>query len=204
MTARVVVLDYGIGNLRSVARALEHVGGEASVTGDAGEIARADALVIPGVGHVGACLRALRERDLVRPVLAFVGGGRPVVGVCVGMQLLFERSEESDDDGLALLPGVVRRLPDTVKVPHMGWNSVRWTRPHPFTAGMPDDAMCYFVHSYAAGVDDRTTVGVAEHGRPFAAAVAKDYLFATQFHPEKSGETGLQLYENLVKAVVAA
>jgi phosphoribosylformylglycinamidine (FGAM) synthase-like amidotransferase family enzyme len=113
MTARVVVLDYGIGNLRSVARALEHVGGEASVTGDAGEIARADALVIPGVGHVGACLRALRERDLVRPVLAFVGGGRPVVGVCVGMQLLFERSEESDDDGLALLPGVVRRLPES-------------------------------------------------------------------------------------------
>jgi glutamine amidotransferase len=176
------------------------------VTADADGLAGADALVIPGVGHFGQCVRALRDAGLEDAVRGFVGTGRPVVGVCVGMQILFETSDEDDAPGLGLLPGRVRRLEGsrTVKVPHMGWNTVAWTgRRHPLTAGIPDGTHFYFVHSYAPDLGP-DAVGATEHGRPFAAAVARGNVFATQFHPEKSGEAGLQLYENLVKEVIAA
>jgi glutamine amidotransferase len=126
-----------------------------------------------------------------------------VIGVCVGMQILFEASEEDDEPGLGILPGVVRRLPETVRVPHMGWNTVSWAgRRHPFVADIPDQTSFYFVHSYAPdlGAD---AVGATEHGRTFAAVVARDTVFATQFHPEKSGDAGLQLYANIVREVAA-
>jgi glutamine amidotransferase len=201
MAGRIAVLDYGSGNLHSVSRALLAVGGDVTVTADADDVMRADALVIPGVGHFGQCVGALRDAGLDRAVLAVVASGRPVVGVCVGMQVLFEGSEEASEPGLGVLPGRVRRLPDQVKVPHMGWNTVTWTAPHALTAGIPDGTHFYFVHSYALGADGDAVVGVAEHGRPFAAAAARGNVFATQFHPEKSADAGLQLYENLVKAV---
>jgi glutamine amidotransferase len=203
VTARIAVLDYGTGNLHSVARALAKVGADAVVTGDASAVDRADALVIPGVGHFGACMKALRAAGLDTVTLAFVASGRPVVGICVGMQILFEGSEEDDEEGLCVLSGCSRRLPADVKVPHMGWNTVTWSRPHPYTSGIPNDTAFYFVHSYAPDITD-TTLGVARHGRPFAAAVAREHTFATQFHPEKSGEAGLHLYENVVREVRAA
>jgi len=196
---RIGVLDYGMGNLRSVARALERVGAAVEVTDDPDVVGAAAGLVVPGVGAFGACMRNLSSRGLEGPLRAFVAGGRPVFGVCLGMQVLFERSEEDPEPGLGLLPGACRRLPSTVKVPHMGWNEVRWARPHPYAAGIPDGTRFYFVHSYAPDVADGVTVGVAEHGRPFAAAVARGNVFATQFHPEKSGEPGLALYEAFVR-----
>ena len=194
------MLDYGSGNLHSVSRALSHAGGEPVVTGDPRRVLAANALVIPGVGHFGHCVRAIRDRGLDQAIAACVGSGKPVFGVCVGMQVLFQGSEEDPEDGLGILPGMSRRLPDDVKVPHIGWNDVAWHRPHPYVEGIADGTRFYFVHSYAP-VANEDTVGLTEHGRRFAAAVARDNLFATQFHPEKSGESGLAIYANFVKAV---
>jgi glutamine amidotransferase len=198
----IAVLDYGSGNLHSVARALQRVGGDPSITSDPAEVEDADALVIPGVGHFGACVRAICHHGLDDAIHAFRASGRPLFGVCVGMQVLFEASDEDPEDGLAVLPGRVRRLPDEVKVPHMGWNTVGWTREHPYVDDLPDGTRFYFVHSFAPDPGD-DTVGTSTHGRPFAAAVARENVFATQFHPEKSGEAGLQLYERFVKEVAA-
>ena len=196
------MLDYGSGNLHSVSRALAHAGGEPIVTGDPERVAAADALVIPGVGHFGHCVRAIRAKGLDRVIAAVVGTGKPVFGVCVGMQVLFEGSEEDPEGGLGILPGRSRRLPDDVKVPHIGWNDVSWQRAHPYVDGILDGTRFYFVHSYAPAVA-QTTLGVAEHGRRFAAAASRDNVFATQFHPEKSGAAGLAIYANFVKAVSA-
>jgi glutamine amidotransferase len=199
----IAVLDYGMGNLRSVARALEHVGGKPEVTGDPDTALRASALVVPGVGHFGACVRNLRERGLADVAAAFASSGRPVFGVCVGMQVLFEASGEDLDPGLGLFAGRSRRLPGNVKVPHMGWNTVEWLAPHPYTRDVPSGTRFYFVHSFAPDVGP-DAIGATEHGRRFASAVARENVFATQFHPEKSGEPGLQLYESFVLEVGSA
>jgi imidazole glycerol-phosphate synthase subunit HisH len=196
----IAVLDYGSGNLHSVSRALAHAGGEPRVTGEPRRVAEADALVIPGVGHFGHCVRAIRSAGLDRAIADAVDAGVPVFGVCVGMQVLFERSEEDPDPGLGVLPGGSRRLPRDVKVPHIGWNEVTWRRPHPYVEGIVDGTRFYFVHSFAPDVDD-DALGVTEHGRPFAAAAARDNVFATQFHPEKSGAAGLAIYANFVSSV---
>jgi glutamine amidotransferase len=199
----VAILDYGMGNLRSVARAIEHVGGSVVVTGDPAQALAADGLVVPGVGHFGACMANLRERGLDAVVKEYAASDRAVFGVCVGMQVLFEGSEEAPDvAGLGLLAGTSRRLPADVKVPHMGWNTVAWTAEHPYTGDLPPDTRFYFVHSFAPDVQAQT-LGIAEHGRPFAAAVARDNVFATQFHPEKSGAPGLALYAAFVNEVAA-
>jgi glutamine amidotransferase len=197
---RLAVLDYGMGNLRSVARAIEHVGGEGIVTGDRDEVAGADGLVVPGVGAFGACVSNLRAASLDEPVRAFVASGRPVLAVCLGMQVLFDRSDEGGGPGLGLLRGDVRHLPGSVKVPHMGWNDVTWTREHLFTAGIPDGTRFYFAHSYVCRPAEPVTIGESEHGGRFPAAIAWQNLFGAQFHPEKSGEAGLELYRNFVKA----
>jgi glutamine amidotransferase len=196
----IAVLDYGMGNLHSVLRALQRVGGDASVTADPTAVARADALVVPGVGAFGACMASLRGGGFDRLVRDTVDAGRPVFGVCLGLQVLFEGSDEDPDVGIGALPGRVLRLPTTVKVPHMGWNEVVFTSDHPYTRHLPDDERFYFVHSYAAEVSD-LTVGVTDYGSPFSAVVAKGSLFATQFHPEKSGDAGLSIYEAFVKEV---
>lgn len=199
----IAVLDYGSGNLHSVSRAIARVGGEPLVTRDDAEVAAADALVIPGVGHFGACMRAIRRRRLDETIHDFRAQGRPVFGVCVGMQVLFEGSDEDTETGLGVFAGTCRKLPEDVKVPHMGWDTVTWRASHPYVAGIPDDTRFYFVHSYAPNVDDEVTVGVNDYGRPSGAAVARANVFATQFHPEKSGEAGLQVYERFVKDVAA-
>ncbi len=199
---RVAVLDAGTGNLHSVARAVVRAGGEPVVTVDPREAAGTDALVLPGVGAFDACAGALRMCGLDEPVLAFAAAGRPVLGVCLGMQVLFDGSEEGDAPGLGLLPGVAVRLPGGpgAKVPHMGWNEVRWLRPHPLAAGVADGARMYFVHSYAVPLPSPAAVGAADHGMAFAAAVASGSVFATQFHPEKSGAAGLAIYDAFVAA----
>lgn len=198
----IAILDYGSGNLHSVSRALARVGGEPLVTEASEDVATADALVIPGVGHFGACMRAICHHGLDGAIRAFRSSGRPVFAVCVGMQVLFQGSDEDPEEGLGVFEGQVRRLPDGVKVPHMGWNDITWTTEHPYTSGLPDGTRCYFVHSYAPDPTD-VAVGTAEHGRRFAAAVARDNVFATQFHPEKSGEAGLAIYERFVEEVAA-
>jgi imidazole glycerol-phosphate synthase subunit HisH len=197
----IAVLDYGMGNLHSVSRAIARVGGRAEVTREPTEVAGADALVIPGVGAFGACIRALAERDLDRAIHDFVGTGRPVFGVCLGMQVLFKESDEDPEEGLSIVPGRSRKLPPNVKVPHMGWNTVDWSGTHPYVDGIPNGTRFYFVHSYAPDVIDGTTVGVTDHGRPFSSVIAQDNVFATQFHPEKSADAGLHIYESFVKAV---
>ncbi len=195
----IAVLDYGMGNLRSVARAIDRVGGKPEVTDDPSALASAAALVVPGVGHFGACMRNLSTRGLDTAVLDFVASGRPVFGVCLGMQVLFERSEEDPAEGLGMIPGGSKRLPATVRVPHMGWNTVEWVGEHSYVECIPSGTRFFFVHSYAPDVAAGTTVGATEHGRLFSSVVARDNLFATQFHPEKSGEAGLTIYEAFVR-----
>jgi glutamine amidotransferase len=201
----IAILDYGMGNLRSVARALEHVGGEPRVTEDPVTALEADGLVVPGVGHFGACMTNLREHGLDAVVKEFAASGRPVFGVCVGMQVLFEGSEEAPEvPGLGLFEGVSSRLgAGGVKVPHMGWDTVVWNRQrlHPYVADIPN-TWFYFVHSYAPWIPG--AVGSVGYGDlMISAAVARGNLFATQFHPEKSGRWGLALYEAFVKDVGA-
>jgi glutamine amidotransferase len=200
----IAILDYGMGNLLSVERALQRVGADAEITGDRTRASAADAMVVPGVGHFGACMRGLSQHGLGTAVREFAATGRPIFGVCVGMQILFEASEEDPEPGLGLLPGAVGHLPDSVKVPHMGWNDVTRTGRHPYLADVDDGERFYFVHSYAPSVDPAITVGTSKHGRTFAAIVARDNVFATQFHPEKSGDAGLRMYERFAKEVRAA
>jgi imidazole glycerol-phosphate synthase subunit HisH len=199
--ARIAVLDYGAGNLHSVSRALAVVGADVVVTADADDLDDADVMVIPGVGRFGACVRALRASGLEPAAREFIDGGRPVFGVCLGMQILFEGSDEDPEPGLGVFSGRVRRLSDQVRVPHMGWNTVEWTRTHPYLQDVEADDRFYFVHSYAAFPGNEETLGVTGHGWSFASAVERDNVFATQFHPEKSGDAGLRIYANVVKAV---
>jgi len=204
----IVIVDYGMGNLRSVQKALEHVGGEARVSDRAEDVARAERLVVPGVGAFGDAMRALEERGLVEPIREFVGRGRPVLGICLGLQIFFEESEETGaaGRGLALFKGRVVRFGEEVarqglKVPHMGWNAVEPVRPSPLFAGMPERGVYfYFAHSYYADPADETVVvGRTEYGIRFASVVARENVAATQFHPEKSQAAGLALLENFVQ-----
>jgi glutamine amidotransferase len=203
----IAIVDYGMGNLRSVARAIEHVAPEArvQVTGSAADIAAADRVVFPGQGAMRDCMRHLDESGLRESVMA-AARNKPLLGVCVGEQMLFDRSEEGPTDGLGVFPGQVLRFggesfegADRLKVPQMGWNRVRQTQSHPLWAGVPDNAYFYFVHSYyAAPADAALTAGETDYGLAFTCAVARDNIFATQFHPEKSAALGLQIYRNFV------
>lgn len=206
---KIVVVDYGMGNLRSVAQALRYVAPEADVriSGELADIKSADRLVLPGQGAMPDCMRCLRESGLQEAVVES-SRTKPLFGVCVGEQLLFDWSEEGDTPGIGLLPGKVVRFRlegrlqedgSRFKVPQMGWNRVRQTLSHPLWNGIADDSYFYFVHSYyAVPADAHHTAGETVYGNAFACAVAKDNIFATQFHPEKSATAGLQLYKNFV------
>ena len=197
----VAVLDYGIGNLRSAQKALERVGADARLTADSGLIADADAVVLPGVGAFGACMDALRECGLDEVAIEAANDNRPFLGVCVGMQMLYEGSEESPSSvGLGVLSGRLRLLPDTVKRPQMQWNLVDVRRPSRLFAHVPDPVWMYFVHSYAADAEGESVVATCDYGGLVAAAVERDGLWATQFHPEKSGAVGLELLRGFVDA----
>ena len=196
----IAVLDYGIGNLRSAQKALEKVGADAILTDDPAEVAQAAGVVLPGVGHVGRCLQALRDSGLEEPAKAAIDAGTPFLGICVGMQMLYDGSDEAPDvKGLGVLPGQVRLLPDGVKRPQMQWNRLDH-RPTRMLAGMDDPIWVYFVHSYAPEMGD-DVVATCDYGGPVVAAVQRENLWATQFHPEKSGTAGLRLLANFVAAV---
>ena len=197
---RIIIVDYGAGNIRSVERAVAHCGHEAVISSDPNALDDADVVIVPGVGAAADTMRNLRERSLVEPIRAFVARGRPYLGICMGLQALLTASEEGGEHPcLDILPGRVLRLPDGQKVPHMGWNHVRRRQPHPVFAGIPDDARFYFVHSYYPAPDDgETVIGETDYGVTFASALARDNVIATQFHPEKSGDVGLRFYQNFL------
>ena len=209
MMNKIVVVDYGMGNLRSVAQALRAVAPEANVviSGEVADIQSADRLVLPGQGAMPDCMSSLRDSGVQEAVLE-AARSKPLFGVCVGEQMLFDLSEEGNTPGLGLLPGKVVRFAldgqvqadgSRFKVPQMGWNRVKQARSHALWQDIPDDAYFYFVHSYYAQPENsQHTVGLTDYGQPFACAVARDNIFATQFHPEKSAQTGLQLYKNFV------
>jgi imidazole glycerol-phosphate synthase subunit HisH len=207
----VAVVDYGMGNLRSVSQAVLHAarGSDVAVisTSDPEVVLAAERVVLPGQGAMPDCMRELRDSGLQAAVLQ-AAATKPLLGVCIGMQMLFERSEEGATQGLGLIGGEVLRFrlegrlqPDgsRYKVPQMGWNRVRQTQPHPLWAGVPDDAFFYFLHSYYAHPSEaRHSVGESDYGARFTCAVARDNIFATQFHPEKSAAHGLALYRNFL------
>jgi glutamine amidotransferase len=205
----IAVIDYGMGNLRSVAKALEHVapGRSVLVTSDPAEIAAAGRVVFPGQGAMPDCVRELDDRNLRRAVHE-AAASKPFLGICIGLQLLFEHSEEGNVDGLGILPGRVKRFPHSLmvdaegnklKVPHMGWNEVRQTRSHPLWAGIAADERFYFVHSYyVEPVDNALEAAYTEYPFRFTCAVGRDNIFAVQFHPEKSQHAGLSLLSNFV------
>jgi len=198
----VAVLDYQAGNLRSVQKALERFGARAVITSDPGEISRADAMVFPGQGANDSSMRHLRARSLVEPIVDFIASGKPFLGVCLGLQLLLEGSDEGVEPGLGVLAGRVRRLPAGEKVPHMGWNQVELHMSHPVLEGVESGAHFYFVHSYYADpVRSSLVAGTTSYGVEFCSAVAWDNVVAVQFHPEKSGAMGLKLYRNFVRLV---
>ena len=193
----IAVLDYGIGNLRSAEKALQHVGADALLVSDPVQAAGAAGVVLPGVGSFGRCMEALRDSGLDRVALDAVAAGKPFLGICVGMQMLYEGSDESPGvPGLGIVAGTVRRLPEGVKRPQMQWNRLVVRRPDcPLLAGLGADAWVYFVHSYAAP-DGDDVVATCDYGGPVVAAIGRDRLWATQFHPEKSGAAGLKLLSN--------
>ncbi|MCH8191544.1 MAG: imidazole glycerol phosphate synthase subunit HisH [Chloroflexi bacterium] len=201
----IAVINYGAGNLRSVVKAFEHIGYPATVTTDPRKVMAADGVVLPGVGAAGDTMTNLRARGMVDAIATVIAKKRPFFGVCIGLQVLFERSEEDGAECLGLLGGYVRRLPAGVKVPHMGWNQVRLAESHPLFHGIADDSYFYFVHSYYADPTEQSAVvGLTDYGATFASALAQGNLVGTQFHPEKSGSLGLQLYRNFVQRVVGA
>jgi glutamine amidotransferase len=199
---RVALIDYGAGNLRSVAKALERSALAVDVTSDAAAVLRADAVVLPGVGAFAAAAANLRAKGMDEAVTEAIASGRPYLGLCLGLQLLFEDSDEHGiTRGLARLPGPVRRFPERsasgpLRVPHIGWNEVRWSGSHPLLAGLPERDTYYFVHSYRALPAERAIqVGSCDYGGDFAAAVARANVFAVQFHPEKSQAAGKRLLD---------
>jgi glutamine amidotransferase len=198
---RIAILDYGMGNLRSVEKALEKVGAETERTADPGRAGAADGLVLPGVGAFPTAMRRIGELELGELVAARAAAGVPLLGICLGLQLLFEGSSEGEGaEGLGLLAGTVEPLAaDGLKVPHIGWSPVRWEREAAVTAGLGEEPPFYFVHSFTPVPADRSDVlGTAAYGERFACAVARGSIFGFQFHPEKSSAAGLALLRNFV------
>jgi glutamine amidotransferase len=200
----IAIVDYGIGNLGSVSKAFRHVGADARLTGVPDELRRANALVLPGDGAFAAAMDELRARGLLPVLREAVAAGRPLLGICIGMQLLFEQSEEHGRHaGLGLLPGRVRRFDGTLPVPHMGWNRLRPLRPHPLFDGIEPGSHVYFVHSYHCDAPPELTLATSEYGREFAAVVGRDRVLGVQFHPEKSQAVGLRMVANFAALVGA-
>lgn len=194
----IAIVDYGAGNLRSVAKALAKLGYMARVTSDPAAVAEAEAIILPGVGAAADAMENLRRFGLVDTLRDTVAQNKPFFGVCLGLQILFAASEEGGwHECLGVLPGTVRRLPPGPKTPHMGWNRVKQIGDHPLWKKIPDDSFFYFVHSYYVDPGDTSTViGETEYGLTFPSVVARGNLVGTQFHPEKSGDTGLWVYDN--------
>jgi imidazole glycerol phosphate synthase glutamine amidotransferase subunit len=196
----VTLIDYGAGNVTSVGRALRRLGAEVRTTNQSEEITDAACLILPGVGHSAALLRSLDSHGLRQPLLTAISRGVPFLGICLGLQALYQSSAEAPEiPGLGLLHGRVDRLPQTAKLPHMGWNQVRPLRDCRLLNGIPSDAYFYFAHSYAALTGGPTTAATCEHGCEFIAILETERVFGVQFHPEKSGTPGATLLENFLQ-----
>jgi imidazole glycerol-phosphate synthase subunit HisH len=197
----IAVIDYGAGNLCSVVNAIHHLGYEARITRSAGDILAAQAVFLPGVGAAGDTMASLEKLDLTRTILRLAAENRPLFGICIGLQILYSGTEEGGwHECLNIIPGRVKKLPAGLKIPHMGWNQVRQRRLHPLFEGVADGADLYFVHSYYGQPQDRSVIiAETEYGVSFGCALAKGNLVATQFHPEKSGDSGLRIYRNFLK-----
>ncbi|MCD6352465.1 MAG: imidazole glycerol phosphate synthase subunit HisH [Armatimonadetes bacterium] len=199
----IAVVDYGMGNLGSVEKALKFVGADARLTDDPADVAAADAVVLPGVGAFDDCVAGLRDRGLIRPVLAAIEAAKPFLGICLGLQVLFESSEEAQrEKGLGLFRGQVVRFRHDLKIPQIGWNQIFRRLDAPHLASVPDGAWVYFVHSYHVAPEDESLIAtVTEYGYEFVSSVWRDNVFASQFHPEKSQRVGLQILRNFVALV---
>lgn len=199
--SQIIIIDYGVGNFRNVQKAFETVDAPAQISDSAAAIAQAEALVLPGVGAFGDAIDNLRSRGLDQPVLAAAKAGKPLLGICVGLQLLFEESEEmGHHTGLALLPGRIVRFPQGLTVPHMGWNQIEPARDHPLLTGITGGDFAYFAHSYyARPADPADIVARTDYGLQFTSIIARDNVCAIQFHPEKSQQVGLQILKNFVQ-----
>jgi glutamine amidotransferase len=199
----VTIVDYGMGNLRSVQKAFERLGLRAEITDCPERVLNAERLVVPGVGAFGDAICELERRNLVKPILRFIESGRPFLGICLGLQLLFEKSYENGiHKGLGILRGDVVRfeLSSEYSIPHMGWNQVRQECPNPLMREIPDESFFYFVHSYyVVPADPEVVAGTTEYGFRFCSMIRQDNVFATQFHPEKSQSLGLKLLRNFAE-----
>ena len=206
MSARIAVLDYGMGNLRSVEKALEHVGVTAKVTSEAEEVRAADGVILPGVGAFPRAMEQVRELGLDELIRERRDAGAPILGICLGLQLLFESSSElGGETGLAMLPGTVEALEAPgLTVPHIGWSPVRWERESRLAEGIPSETPFYFVHSLAPRPGEEELLGSAEYGTRFACAAERDNVFGVQFHPEKSSAAGLRLLSNFAGICVSS
>jgi len=202
----IAIVDYGAGNLRSVANAITKLGYTPKITSKQNEVFEAQAIILPGVGAAGDAMGSLKKLGLVEPIAQLIAEDHPFFGVCLGLQILLTSTEEdSGHDCLNIIPGRVRKLPLGLKIPHMGWNQVKQRSAHPIFDGIPDKANFYFVHSYYAEPKDKSLVaGETEYGIPMCSVIAKGNLVATQFHPEKSGELGLRMYDNFLKLALKA
>jgi glutamine amidotransferase len=197
---KVAIIDYGAGNVPSVERALERLGAESQRTASPECISKAEALLLPGVGHYAALARALDQKNLRAPLIAAIHRGVPFLGICLGLQVLYEGSEEAPQlRGLDLLPGRVGALPANVKLPHMGWNQLVMRRDSRLLAGIGPGAYFYFAHSYAAMESNDATAATCSHGAEFAAVIEQQSIFAVQFHPEKSGDSGARVLQNFLR-----
>jgi glutamine amidotransferase len=202
----VAVADYGAGNLVSIDQALRAVGADVVIAREPDALREADGLIVPGVGAAAPAMERLRAAGLVEPIRDWIAAGRPYLGICLGLQLLFEGSDEDGAETFGILPGRTVRLRDAPTLPHIGWNQVERRREHPLFDGIADGADFYFVHSYAGEVDSSASediLAVTSHGRPFASAVATDNVLGVQFHPERSGDDGLRLLGNFAALVRA-
>jgi glutamine amidotransferase len=197
----IAVIDYGAGNIRNVVNALNKLGYQVKLTSDPDEVLSADTVILPGVGAAGDTVSSLKKLNLVKPVLKIIAEDRPFMGICIGLQVLFTETEEDGGQTcLDVFSGMVRKLPEGQKIPHMGWNQVKQKVDHPVFEGIPDYSNFYFVHSYYVDPEDRSLIaGTTEYGVEFCSIIAKGNVIGTQFHPEKSGDLGLRIYDNFLR-----
>ena len=202
----IAIVDYGAGNLRSVVNAVSKLGYQPEVTNSPAGVLNAEAVILPGVGAAADTMASLKKLGLISPIRRFIGEDRPFLGVCIGLQILFTGTEEGGwHKCLDIIPGLVRKLPSKLKIPHMGWNQVKQKISHPIFDGIPDEANFYFVHGYHVEPEDRSlVVGETEYGIPICSVLTRGNMVATQFHPEKSGEVGLRFYDNFIKIALGA
>jgi glutamine amidotransferase len=197
----IAVINYGAGNIRNVLNAINKLGYQVTLTSNPDEVLTADTVFLPGVGAAGDTVSSLKKLDLIEPIRRIITEDRPFMGICIGMQVLFTDTEE--DGGrtcLDALSGMVRKLPEGLKIPHMGWNQVKQVTGHPVFEGVPDNSNFYFVHSYYVDPEDKSLIGgTTEYGVEFCSIVAKGNVIGTQFHPEKSGDLGLRIYDNFLR-----